>query len=145
MNLAMAGVMDEPQISADVRAALFLRHHMVDVELLAILTCLVTDGTEALLPPGDPALRFAGRAPSPGVDRPEQVLGVGMPAPAQVAGQLAQRLQHLGQDRADGEPSDCTHPPNLVLAPGGVQACQPTGLGLRGSTRPVARPIGLAP
>jgi hypothetical protein len=31
VNLAMAGVMDEPQISEDVRAALFLRHHMVDV------------------------------------------------------------------------------------------------------------------
>ena len=86
-----------------------------------------------------------GGVPDLGVDRPEQVLGVGVPAPAQVAGQLAQRLQHLGQDRADGEPSDCTHPPNLVVAPGGVQACRPTGLGLRGSTGPVARPIGLAP
>jgi hypothetical protein len=45
VNLAMAGVMDEPQISEDVRAALLLRHHMVDVELLAIVERLVTDGT----------------------------------------------------------------------------------------------------
>jgi hypothetical protein len=45
VNLAMAGVMDEPQISEDVRAALFLRHHMVNVERLAILKRLVTDGT----------------------------------------------------------------------------------------------------
>lgn len=58
MNLAMAGVMDEPQISEDVRAALFLRHHMVDVELLAILKRLVTDGTEPLLPPGELPMAF---------------------------------------------------------------------------------------
>jgi hypothetical protein len=36
--------MDEPQIGECVRAALFLGHHMVDVEILAILERLVTDG-----------------------------------------------------------------------------------------------------
>jgi hypothetical protein len=41
----MAGVMDEPQICEYVHAALSLRHHMVDVERLAILERLVTDGT----------------------------------------------------------------------------------------------------
>ena len=53
VNLAMAGVMDEPQIAEDVRAPLLLRHHMVDVERLAILKRLVTDGTEPLLPPSE--------------------------------------------------------------------------------------------
>ena len=41
--------MDEPQISEDVRAALFLRHHMVNVERLAIVERLVTAGAQPLL------------------------------------------------------------------------------------------------
>lgn len=49
----MAGVMDEPQICECVRAALFLGHHMVNVELLAILERLVTDGAKTLLSPGE--------------------------------------------------------------------------------------------
>ena len=67
MNLAMAGVMDEPQISEDVRAPLVLRHHMVDVERLAILKRLVTDGTEPLLPPSEwlMALRHGVESGSP--------------------------------------------------------------------------------
>jgi hypothetical protein len=44
VNVGMAGVMDERQIGECVRAALFLGHHMVDVERLVILDRLVTDG-----------------------------------------------------------------------------------------------------
>ena len=67
MNLAMAGVMDEPHISEDVRAPLFLRHHMVHVERLAMFKRLVTDGTEPLLPPGElpMAFRHGGESGSP--------------------------------------------------------------------------------
>jgi hypothetical protein len=45
VNSAMARVLDEPQTSEYVRAALFLRHHVVAVGLLAILEHRVTDGT----------------------------------------------------------------------------------------------------
>jgi hypothetical protein len=75
----MAGVMDEPQIPEDVRAPLLLRHHMVDVERLAILKRLVTDGTEPLLPPGEwlVALRHGveSGSPLPPIDRQGRVIG----------------------------------------------------------------------
>jgi hypothetical protein len=44
VKLAMAGGMDEPQIGRVVRTPLVLRHHMVDVEPLAIVESLVTAG-----------------------------------------------------------------------------------------------------
>ena len=50
MNLAMAGVMNQPHIREVIRAPAFLGHHMMDVECLAIFQVLVTDRTEARLP-----------------------------------------------------------------------------------------------
>ncbi len=47
--------------------------------------------------------------PRTGVDGREEVLGLGVPGPAQVACQLAERVQRLGQDGTDGEPTDCSH------------------------------------
>jgi hypothetical protein len=48
VNLAMAGVMDEPQIGEIVRATLLLGHHRVDVERLAIFERLVRNGAQTL-------------------------------------------------------------------------------------------------
>ena len=53
MKLAMAGGMDEPQIGGVVRAPLVLRHHMVDVEHLAMVESLVTAGALPVLAPGE--------------------------------------------------------------------------------------------
>jgi hypothetical protein len=50
VNLAMAGVMNQPHIREVICAPAVLGHHMVDVESLAIFQVLVTDRTEALLP-----------------------------------------------------------------------------------------------
>ena len=50
-----------------------------------------------------------GRLPQLGVDLGEDVLGGRVPRPAQVAGELAQRSQGVGQDRTDREASDRTH------------------------------------
>ena len=52
MNLAMAGVMHQPQIREVVFAPALLRNHMMDVEVLAIFEVLVTDRTDTLLPSG---------------------------------------------------------------------------------------------
>jgi hypothetical protein len=50
VNLAMAGVMNQPHIREVIGAPAFLGHHMMDVESLAIFQVLVTNGTEAVLP-----------------------------------------------------------------------------------------------
>ena len=47
--------------------------------------------------------------PQPRVDAREQVAGRGVPRPAQVADELAERGERLGQDGADGEPADRAH------------------------------------
>ena len=52
---------------------------------------------------------MAGGLPRCGVDGREQVLGLGVPGPAQVACQLAERVQRLGQDGTDGESTDGSH------------------------------------
>jgi len=44
----------------------------------------------------------------------EQIPGLGVPRPAQVDHQLGQRRQGLGQRRADGEPSECSHAPRVA-------------------------------
>ena len=49
MNLAMAVVMNQPQIREGVFAPAFLGNHMMNVEFLAIFQVLVTDRTETLL------------------------------------------------------------------------------------------------
>ena len=49
VNLAMAGVMHEPQIRESVCAPAVLGDPMVDVESLPILQVLMTDGAETLL------------------------------------------------------------------------------------------------
>jgi hypothetical protein len=71
--------MDEPHISEDVRAPLWLRHPMGDVERLAMLKRLVTDGTEPLVPPGEwlVALRHgvASGAPLPPIGLQGRVIG----------------------------------------------------------------------
>ena len=51
--------------------------------------------------------------PQPLVDRPEDVLRLRVPGPAQVAGQGGQAGQRLGQDRTDGESSDRSHGPTV--------------------------------
>jgi hypothetical protein len=48
VNLAMAGVMHEPQMRESICAPAVLGDHMVDVESLTILQVLMTDGTETL-------------------------------------------------------------------------------------------------
>ena len=53
MNLAMAGVMNQPHIREVICAPALLGHHMMDVESLAIFQVLVTDWTAALLPLGE--------------------------------------------------------------------------------------------
>ena len=67
MKLAMAGGMDEPQIDGIVRTPLVLRHHMVDVEHLAIVEGLVTAGASPLLAPGESPVAIRRR---PGVGSP---------------------------------------------------------------------------
>src|SRR6185436_12718804 len=47
--------------------------------------------------------------PALGVDAGEQIQGVGVPRPAQVAGELPQRADRLWQDGADAEPTDGLH------------------------------------
>ena len=47
--------------------------------------------------------------PERGIESREQLLGRGVPAPAQVQRQLAQGGKGLGQHGADGEPSDGLH------------------------------------
>ena len=50
MNLAMAGVMNQPQIREGICAPAFLRNHMMDMEFLAIFQVLVAARADALLP-----------------------------------------------------------------------------------------------
>ena len=47
--------------------------------------------------------------PEIGVHRPEDVLRLGVPRPAQVDREIGQRGQRLGEDRTDGESTDCSH------------------------------------
>ncbi len=47
--------------------------------------------------------------PRRGVDGREEILGLGVPGPAQVACELAERVERLGQDGTDGEPTDSSH------------------------------------
>jgi hypothetical protein len=56
----------------------------------------------------------AGGLPGRGVDGREEVLGLGVPGPAEVPCQLAERVQWLGQDGADGESTDCSHRSTLT-------------------------------
>ena len=59
MNLAMAGVMHEPQIRERIYAPALLGDHMVDVESLTMLQVLMTDGTAPLLSLDElPATKF---------------------------------------------------------------------------------------
>ena len=50
MKLAVAVMMDQPQIREIVFAPAFLRFHMMNVEGLAIFQVLVADWADALLP-----------------------------------------------------------------------------------------------
>ena len=59
--------------------------------------------------PEQPHRVLAGRGPDLRVHGPEEVPGLGVPGPAQVEGQLVQRLELFGQDGADGESADCLH------------------------------------
>jgi hypothetical protein len=52
---------------------------------------------------------LADNGPAFRVDPGEQVSGLGVPAPAQVAGKLSQRADRLGQDGADAEATDSLH------------------------------------
>ena len=51
-----------------------------------------------------------GRLPDLGVDLGEHVLGRRVPRPPQVSGEIGERREGRGQDRADGEPTDGAHP-----------------------------------
>jgi hypothetical protein len=50
VNLAMAGVRNQPPIREVLCAPAFLGYHVVHVESLAIFQMLMTHGTKALLP-----------------------------------------------------------------------------------------------
>ena len=50
MNLAMAGVMNQPQIREGICAPAFLRNHMMDMEFLAIFQVLMANRADTLLP-----------------------------------------------------------------------------------------------
>jgi hypothetical protein len=50
VNLAMAGVMHEPQIREDIFAPASLGLHMMHVEFFAVFQVLVADRANALLP-----------------------------------------------------------------------------------------------
>ena len=50
MNLEMAGLMHKPQIREVIFTPAFLRHHMMNVEYLAIFQVLMTDRANILLP-----------------------------------------------------------------------------------------------
>ena len=47
--------------------------------------------------------------PRVGIDCGEDVLGLGVPGPAQVPGQIRERVQRLGQDGLDGESANRSH------------------------------------
>ena len=52
---------------------------------------------------------MAAGLPEPGIDLLEDVLGLGVPRPAQVAGEVTEGGQGVGEDRADRETSNRTH------------------------------------
>jgi hypothetical protein len=52
VNLAVAVVMHQPEIREIIRTPVFLGNHMMHVQVFAVFQDLVTDGTEALLSPG---------------------------------------------------------------------------------------------
>src|SRR6188508_2014105 len=56
------------------------------------------------------------RLPGPRVDGLEEVLGLGMPRPPQVGGELLERPQRLGQNGSHGESSDGTHRETVTAA-----------------------------
>ncbi len=82
------------------------------------------------------------RRPRPafGVDGAEQVPGPGVPGPAQIAGQIAQRPEGFGEHGSDGESTDSLHkPPRRVRERRGVRpgiAADSTGADtVRGGSR----------
>ncbi len=88
---------------------------------------LLADGAEQLdrvVTHGLPCLR---------VDRGEDVLGLGVPGPAQVAGQLAERFEGRGQHGLHGESTDCSH------------GCTVADLDLNDPIRVLVRSAGLVP
>ena len=78
--------------------------------------------------------------PQLGVDRPEDVLRLRVPGPAQVAGQGGQAGQRLGQDRTDGESSDRSHGPDARAFLGSIQEPSQDSPGTH-RTRPRVTPI----
>ena len=61
------------------------------------------DGTE------EPYGVAVGGLPAARVDGLEQLAGLGVPGPAQIACEVAERSERFGEDGADGEPTDCLH------------------------------------
>ena len=53
MNLPVAGVMHQPEIREVVRPSVVLGHHVVHVDLFAIVQSLVAARTEPVLPSGE--------------------------------------------------------------------------------------------
>jgi len=53
VNLPVAVLMHQPEIRQVIRAPVVLGHHMVHVDLFAIVQSLVAAGTETVLPPGE--------------------------------------------------------------------------------------------
>ena len=83
-------------------------------------------------------------APELGVDALEEVLGRGVPGPPEVARDLPQGGQRIGEDRTDGESSDRTHPAHA--SPHSLDRSNPrvsSGTGRRPSPRPRDGFLGL--
>jgi hypothetical protein len=55
----------------------------------------------------------AGAFPQLWIDRPKEILGLGMPAPTKVTGQIAEWLEGLWQHGANNETADSAHRINL--------------------------------
>jgi hypothetical protein len=55
----------------------------------------------------------AGALPQLRINRPEQILGFSVPAPPEVAGQVAKWLERLGQHRSNDETANSAHWHNL--------------------------------
>ena len=62
-----------------------------------------------------------GGLPQVGVDGPEDVLRLRVPGPPQVAREVAEGGQGGGEDRTDGEPTDCAHLTTVALFYGTIQ------------------------
>ena len=108
----LGGVALVPEVTGQVVGQIGLDHPQVLQELLVRRELLQSLDRDV----GQQLDRIAGgRLPQLGVDGSEKILGIGVPGPAQIAGELAQRLEHLGQHGADGESTDCAHPETLVV------------------------------